>query len=362
MTLAVNHESELYGWARAFTETAAVAVRLAATPFVPASLRVMSNGVLDEQSTAANVTSAILTGQELGLQPMAALRSIDIINGTPALRALALRALVLRAGHSVWVAESTTTRAVVRGRRKDATEAKPQESVWTIDRARTAGLAGKPNWRTQPGAMLVARATAELCRWIAPEELLGLPYIAEELADGSEAPTPALESADAPAADTDAATADTQRRAYRRARPVETVELPPVADTAAASTVPDSADAADQPSTPVTAPRLVEPADGATDGEPAPDMITSAQRGSMMAAFRALKMTDRTERLRMTEAIVNRPLESANMLTAAEASHVLDELTLLAARESVTRVTGAVDIDPFPYPKEDGPDDEPPID
>ena len=104
---------------------------------------------------------------------MAALRAIDVIQGTPALRAVALRALVQRAGHQIWLVESSKTQAIVRGKRRgEGTET--QESTWTIERARDLGLSGKDNWKKQPAAMLVARATAECARLIASDVLLGL--------------------------------------------------------------------------------------------------------------------------------------------------------------------------------------------
>lgn len=174
----VTHLAE---WAESARQAALVATSIAKTPFVPQSLRGS-----DPSVTAANVTAAILTGQELGLEPMASLRSIDVIQGTPAMRAIALRALVQSAGHTVRVVESTTTRAVIDGLRRG--EDKPQRSVWTMDRARSLGLAGKDNWRKQPQAMLVARATAEVCRLIAADVILGVPYAVEELEDGGLTP------------------------------------------------------------------------------------------------------------------------------------------------------------------------------
>lgn len=174
-------------WADSARRAASVAVSLAKTPFVPQSLRGKDAGI-----TAANITAAILTGQEVGLEPMAALRSIDVIQGTPAMRAVALRALVQSAGHDVWVTEATTTRAVVEGRRRG--DERVQKSTWTMDRAKALGLAGKDNWRKQPQAMLVARATAELCRLIAADVILGVPYAVEELQDGDGHAEPASES------------------------------------------------------------------------------------------------------------------------------------------------------------------------
>src|SRR5690606_39073208 len=45
---------------------------------------------------------------------------------------------------------------------------------YTIDQAKTAGLAGKDNWRKNPGDMLVARATTRAIKRHAPAVLLGL--------------------------------------------------------------------------------------------------------------------------------------------------------------------------------------------
>ncbi|MDJ1371772.1 hypothetical protein [Gulosibacter molinativorax] len=144
---------------------------LTTTNFVPGSFK----GRPDQAA------AAIVTGLELGLTPMAALRSIDIIQGTPALRANTLRAIALAKGHEVWIEESTSQRAIVKGRRRGSDRI--QESVWDMDRARQLGLVSKDNWKKQPQAMLIARATTELVRLIAADDILGLSYTAEELDD-----------------------------------------------------------------------------------------------------------------------------------------------------------------------------------
>lgn len=163
--------SPLVLWAYEARQAAMVAASLAKTSFVPASLR----------GKPEDITAAILAGQELGLQPMASLRSMDVIQGTPALRAHAMRGLVQSRGHSIQLLESTETRCKMRGRRKG--EEDWQTVTWTIERAGKLGLTGKQQWKAQPQTMLVARATGELCRLVASDVLHAMPYAAEELGD-----------------------------------------------------------------------------------------------------------------------------------------------------------------------------------
>lgn len=147
------------------------AAALVETAFVPSTYR----------GRPQEAAAAIVAGHEMGLSPMAALRSIDIIGGTPAIRAVALRAQVQSAGHEIWVVESTSTRCVVKGRRKNSD--KVETSDWPIARAQALGLTSKDNWRKQPTSMLLARATSEIARLIASDALLGIPYTVEELTD-----------------------------------------------------------------------------------------------------------------------------------------------------------------------------------
>ena len=156
-------------WAQEAQQANRIAQSLAATPFVPNSMN----------KNPAIVTGAILAGHELGLSPMAALRSIDIIQGTPGLRAHAMRGLVQSHGHEVEVVEQSETQVVIRGRRKGATEW--QTVTWTIQRAAKLGLTGKDQWKKQPQTMLVARATGDICRLIASDVLHAMPYASEEL-------------------------------------------------------------------------------------------------------------------------------------------------------------------------------------
>lgn len=162
-------DSALVRWAYEAREANLIAQSLAKTSFVPASLR----------GKPLDITAAILAGQELGLQPMATLRSMDVIQGTPALRAHAMRGLVQSRGHTVQLLESDDAHCKMRGRRSG--EQEWQEVEWTFARAQRLGLTGKDQWKKQPQTMLVARATGEICRLIASDVLHAMPYAVEEL-------------------------------------------------------------------------------------------------------------------------------------------------------------------------------------
>ena len=348
--------SSLEAWAEQAKAAAYIARSLAGTPFVPGSLRVAG----DTERTTANVAAALLTGSELGLEPMAALRSIDVIQGTPALRAVALRALVQRAGHQIWLVESSKTQAVVRGKRRGDPEA--QESKWTIERAKELGLASKDNWKKQPAAMLVARATAECCRLIASDVLLGLPYVAEEIGD------PETEQTQAPAPAARRRTA--QRKQVQVAREQGADETP--APAAAEPTQPDdpfndepveviSADepATPQPDDPWTAASKAaryggrgvpatdahlpddEPSPPVEKPEPPPEppkrrMINAAQRKLIMMQLGKLGIADDDDRHAVMSRVTGRQVDSTNHLTSAEAGAVIEELDAMQAAAEAT--------------------------
>jgi hypothetical protein len=296
-------DHRLAQWVELVAGLGQASAALARTPFVPASLRVEDNGRYDEGATAANVTAAVLTGDELGLAPMASLRSINLIQSTPALSALALRALALRAGHGIWLREATKTRAVVDGLRSGDDEANMQRITWSIDDARDRNLAGKPNWRTQPRNMLIARATSEVVRLVAADAILGIPYSVEELMDGDLALVGEEANGSAGALEP-----KKRRTAQRR---------PPAALAPAAEDEPPP----DPPAEP-----------------PAPEPISAEQMRALQAGFRMLDIKARGPRLAVVHQVVQRPegaapIETSHDLTAAEASMVLDHLSVLKARQ-----------------------------
>lgn len=163
---------QLVQWAQAAVAAAQYAEAVCNTQAVPAAYR----------GKPQEATAAILAGAEVGLSPMASLRAFDNIQGTPAPKAITLRSIVQGQGHEVVIKQSTPTIAVVAARRQGSDEW--QTSTWTIERAQAAGYVGKnPKYRTNPGEMLVARATAEACRWVGADAIMGMPYSAEEIRD-----------------------------------------------------------------------------------------------------------------------------------------------------------------------------------
>jgi hypothetical protein len=159
-------------WLQQADAVFAIAERICSTSFAPSAYR----------GKPAEAAAAMLAGAELGFDPMASLRAFDSINGVPAPKAITLRAVTLAAGHEIETVEQSPARAVVRGRRFGKGEW--QTSTWDLDRARKLPqFSTNANYKNNPAAMLVARATAEVCRWIASDAVMGMPYAAEEIGD-----------------------------------------------------------------------------------------------------------------------------------------------------------------------------------
>lgn len=312
-------EYPLSRWADEFLETARVSSELARTRFVPESLWVWrkrdGQDVFDPQATTAQVTAAIVTGRELGMEPMAALRSIDVINGTPALRAVALRAILLAHGHDIWVEEATNNRATVSGQR--AGSDRVQSITWTMDDAKKRNLDGKPNWRKQPRNMLIARATGDVARLVAADALLGIPYTVEELEDGVTGSTTA-----------GAATGDTTAAPARRARRPAALSAPRAAATPAAPTDTPPTDV--EPQGDAAAPAPERPTDEPDTGDEQPGMTQPQQRrlhALIRDRFGDYRRTDiREATLTHLSETVGRPLDSTTDLTFDEASLLIRDL------------------------------------
>lgn len=142
--------------------------RLSSTEFVPDALRNRPEAVL----------AAVLYGRELGIGPMQALQSVNVIKGKPTLAPETMRALILRAGHQIATKEYTDERVTLVGTRDTMEET----VTFTVDDAKRAGLIKTGGaWTTYPRAMLLARATSELARLMFADVIAGASYTPEEL-------------------------------------------------------------------------------------------------------------------------------------------------------------------------------------
>jgi RecT family len=154
-------------------ETQDLAKRFAQSRLLPAEL----------QGKEADVFVTILAGMELGLAPMASLRSIHIIKGKPVLSADGMVAVVQASGLCEYfiAIESSDKVATYETKRRGAPA--PQRVSFSIEEAKLAGLApGKPdsNWARFPAAMLRARAKAALARDAYPDAIAGV-YTEDEI-------------------------------------------------------------------------------------------------------------------------------------------------------------------------------------
>jgi hypothetical protein len=125
-----------------------------------------------------DVFLVMLKGIEVGLEPMAAVDLIDIIQGKPTLSPQGMLALINRTGELVDLKiTSTASQCSVIMTRKGRT---PHREVFTLEHAKAQQLTGKSNWSKMPEIMLKWRAVSAAARVVFPDIIQGL-YLQEEL-------------------------------------------------------------------------------------------------------------------------------------------------------------------------------------
>lgn len=253
----------LIAWADSLAAAHRLATALCETSFVPKHFA----------GKPIEAAAALLLGDELGLSPVSALRSIFVISGTPGLYAKAMVALVLSHGHELWTEKDTADEVTVCGRRKGTTNV--ERSSWTTARARKAGYTNNKKYETDPQAMLYARAASDVCRKVAADVLAGVPHAVEELE---------LEAAPKRAG-------STVKRATTQA------PEPDLEPTVTAEQIPND-----------------------------PGAITPDQVKKMATVMGKLGLTERASALAYVADVIGHDVESRNNLTRAEASAVIDSL------------------------------------
>jgi hypothetical protein len=280
-----------------------IAQALADTAFVPASMR----------GKPQEITGAILFGRELGMDPMTALQTVNIIQGRPTLTANAMRGLAMAAGVQFKLQEATQTRcvmsAIAPGQRDWTTV------TWTIDQAQRLDLLKKDNWKNQPGAMLIARATSQLCRLVAANILIGSPYSTEEVKD-----LPQVTTAD-----------EVKQIRAEKAKPKSTnphkydePELVPDNAVPEFATGNANIPAKEIGYSTVDDEKRIAPEEP-IDRE---GKISTKTRSALMAAFADANVKDRNVRNATVSKILNREVHTVNNLTEAEGQSVLAVLQL----------------------------------
>ena len=293
-------ERERRRWVELMKPAAELASSIAGTDFVPKSIR----------HNPAAIAACILYGDEVGLGPMQSLAKIAVIDGRPALYAEACRALILAAGHELWIEEQTTSRVTISGRRRDSQQT--TSVTWTMDDARKANLAGRQNFRTYPRQMLAARATTELARLVFADVIGGLGIVeeldAEVSLEGGVPEKPKSRNGDG------------QRRKREDA-------------TLARSSRPTPADDEPRDGPPLPG----EPGYGPTPDDEEADTASPSWK-KMHATFREKGYEDREARIAFASSIAGRDLTSTKDLTSAEVGRVIDALAdvLPSAGESGT--------------------------
>ena len=254
------------------------------------------------------ILAVMLAGSVLGIGPMQALQSINIIKGKPALSAELMRALVLSAGHQI-IVEANDLEATATCKRQGWEDWKTVS--FSLDDAKRAGLTSNPVWSKYPRAMVSARVTSEACRLYFPDIISGLSYTPEE-----------IESIDLP----DTSAHPSNGNAAPRA--------------AALRVVPDPA-----PADEVYDAEVVE----APIERRGPKPITEKQMGLIKKLLVDLGFNDAKARGDYIKALAGREVANLSQLTSFEASKVIDALKLVEEGSAQEVVADFDDIDGRPF-------------
>ena len=153
------------------------------------------SGYFQDAKQAAQAFVKIMTGRELGFNPMASMTGVAVIQGKPVIGANLMASKIRMSGYDYRVTELTMERCLIE--LFDSQKRSLGTSEFTMKEATEAGLTGKDNWKHYPKNMLFARAISNGIRWFCPEIMQGQTvYTPDELgatvdADGNAVVVPA---------------------------------------------------------------------------------------------------------------------------------------------------------------------------
>jgi len=154
------------------------------------ALTIAKNG--SSKMSKGDIALVIFKGLEVGLEPMAALESIDLISGKPTLDPAGMLALVQASGQldDIQFIEETEVTSRIMMKRAGQSE---YTRIFTIEDAKrmvttewvnqvkqTIPLTEKANWKAMPSIMLKCRNISQMCRYLFGDVIQGL-YTPEEL-------------------------------------------------------------------------------------------------------------------------------------------------------------------------------------
>jgi hypothetical protein len=325
-----NQADRMRDWVELFKEVYKAAEVLSKTNFVPKEMI----------GNTANVAAAIMKGFELGIDPLDALASMYVIHGRVGMYAEFQRRRIIQAGHIFRIVESTDTRCIVEGTRRDTNET--HRANFTVEAARKAGIdLGK-----YPNEKLIARATSRLCKQAFPDVLSGT-LIAEDLIDGviptdtEPPPTPELTAPPvqrrrptkpAKAARTQPKPTPTTEPDDELAELLGDTPREPAASAATTDSPPDAApkttyeeEGGERP-TPTRNDVGQPPPQSLIDITPPDEPITKPQSRKLHALFHQLDVNDRNDRLIITTHILGYHITSSAQLTKNEANRLIDTI------------------------------------
>lgn len=166
-------------WAAELDAAHKLGSALATSKFLPVSLTMENKTPKSQDQIAADAAVIILAGKSLGLDPLASVQNIFSVRGRPAMYARTAVGLAISHGHDVERTEATSQKVTIRARRKGQRDW--TLFTWDMGRAGQAGYDSNPLYKSDPIAMLTAKAQMEACRTLFPDTLMGMPYSAEDI-------------------------------------------------------------------------------------------------------------------------------------------------------------------------------------
>lgn len=138
------------------------------------------SGYFSDTRQAAQAVVKVLAGQELGLGPIASMTGIFIVKNRVTLSANAMAAVIKNSPrYDYRVKEHTPEKCLIAFFENSEVIG---QSEFTMEDAKTAGLANADNWRKYPRNMLFARALSNGAKWYCADVFAGSPvYTPDEL-------------------------------------------------------------------------------------------------------------------------------------------------------------------------------------